>query len=141
MRRVCPTPGSQLALDVVFTYHAFITDRDGDLLDVEAEHRRHAVIEQAIADLKGHAGLAHLPSGKFTANAAWLALIGLAYNLARWTARAAELGPVTTATVRRTLIAAPARLVHTANRLHLRLPTRWPWRTQLDRRGTCRAPA
>ena len=62
VRRVRPTPGSQLALDVAFSYDAFITDRDGQLLDIEADHRRHAVVEQVIADLKGGCGLAHLPS-------------------------------------------------------------------------------
>ena len=84
VRRVRPTPGSQLALDVAFSYHAFISDRDGALLDLEADHRRHAVVEQVIADLKGGCGLAHLPSGRFAANAGWLALVALAYNLGRW---------------------------------------------------------
>lgn len=129
VRRVRPTPGSQLALDVVFDYHAIVTDRDGDLLELEADHRQHAVVEQTIADLKHHAGLAHLPSGKFAANAAWLALIGIAYNLARWTARAAGDGwqRITTKTLRRIVIAMPARLIHGARRLRLRVPTRWPW--------------
>jgi hypothetical protein len=127
VRRVRPTPGSQLALDVVFDYHAILTDRDGPLLAVEADHRRHAVVEHTIADLKGHAGLAHLPSGRFAANAAWLGLIGIAYNLARWTAAAAGFGRITTATLRRTVIATPARIVHRARRLRLRLPTGWPW--------------
>lgn len=127
VRRVRPTPGSQLALDVVFDHHAIVTDRTGGLLEIEADHRRHAVVEHVIDDLKHHAGLAHLPSGRFAANAAWLTLTGVAYNLARWTAQAAGLGPVTTATVRRTLIAVPGRLVHSARQLHLRLPTHWPW--------------
>jgi hypothetical protein len=70
VRRVRPTPGSQLALDVVFDYHAILTDRDGDLPVVEADHRRHAVVEHVVADLKHHAGLVHLPSGRFAANAA-----------------------------------------------------------------------
>ena len=70
MRRVRPTPGSQLAMDVVFSHHAILTDRTGPLLEVEADHRRHAVVEHVIADLKHHAGLAHLPSGRFAANAA-----------------------------------------------------------------------
>ena len=133
VRRVRPTPGSQLALDVVFGYHAFITDRDGDLLAVEADHRRHAVIEQVIADLKGGAGLAHLPSGKFAANAAWLALCGIAYNLGRWCAALAGPGwaTATTATLRRTLFAIPGRLVHSARRLRLRLPENWPWQQAL----------
>ena len=127
VRRVRPTPGSQLAMDVVFDHHAILTDRDGDLLEVEADHRRHAVVEHAIADLKHHAGLAHLPSGKFAANAAWLALVGIAYNLARWTANAAGLGRVTTKTLRLTIIATPARLVRSARQLRLRMPTHWPW--------------
>lgn len=127
VRRVRPTPGSQLALDVVFDYHAILTDRDGDLLELEADHRRHAVVEHVIADLKHHAGLAHLPSGRFAANAAWLALVGIAYNLARWTAHAAGLGRVTTKTLRLTIIATPARLVHRSRRRWLRMPTHWPW--------------
>jgi hypothetical protein len=127
VRRVRPTPGSQLALDVVFDYHAILTDRDGDLLTVEADHRRHAVVEHVVADLKHHAGLAHLPSGRFAANAAWLALVGVAYNLARWTANAAGLGRVTTKTLRLTIIAAPARLVHRSRQRRLHMPTHWPW--------------
>ena len=82
VRRVRPTPGSQLAMDVAFSYHAVLTDRTGPLLAVEADHRRHAIVEHTICDLKHHAGLAHLPSGRFAANAAWLALVGIAYNLA-----------------------------------------------------------
>jgi len=127
VRRVRPTPGSQLALDVVFSYHAVLTDRTGPLLEVEADHRRHAVVEHPICDLKHHAGLAHLPSGRFAANAAWLALVGIAYNLARWTATAAGLGRVTTKTLRLTIIAVPARLVTSGRRSRLRLPTAWPW--------------
>jgi hypothetical protein len=127
VRRVRPTPGSQLALDVVFSYHAILTDRTGPMLHVEADHRRHAIVEHTIADLKHHAGLAHLPSGRFAANAAWLALVGVAYNLARWTANAAGLGRVTTKTLRLTMIAVPARLVSSGRRSRLRMPTRWPW--------------
>jgi hypothetical protein len=67
VRRVRPTPGSQLALFTHWDYHAMVTDRDGDLLQVEADHRRHAVVEQSIAELKS-AGRAHLPSGRFMAN-------------------------------------------------------------------------
>jgi hypothetical protein len=127
VRRVRPTPGSQLALDIVFSYHAILTNRTGPMLAVEADHRRHAIVEHTIADLKHHAGLAHLPSGKFTANAAWLTLVGIAYNLARWTANAAGLGRITTKTLRLTIIAAPARIVTSGRRLRLRMPTSWPW--------------
>jgi hypothetical protein len=127
VRRVRPTPGSQLAMDVVFSYHPIFTDRDGPLLQVEADHRRHAVVEHPICDLKHHAGLAHLPSGVFTANAAWLTLVVVAYNLAKWTANAAGLGRVTTKTLRLTIIAMPARLVSSGRRWRLRMPTSWPW--------------
>ena len=86
VRRVKLTPGSQLALIATYSYHAFITDREGDTLDLEADHRRHAEVENAIRDLKYGVGLNHLPSGRFPANAAWLAVQVLAHNLARWTA-------------------------------------------------------
>ena len=52
VRRVKPTPGSQLALFTTYYYHAFTTDREGETLDLEADHRRHAEIENAIRDLK-----------------------------------------------------------------------------------------
>ena len=81
VRRVKPTPGSQLALFTSYSYHAFITDREGDTLDLEADHRRHAEIENAIRDLKYGVGLNHLPSGRFPANAAWLAVQVMAHNL------------------------------------------------------------
>ena len=87
VRRVKPTPGSQLALFANYSYHAFITDREGDTLDLEADHRRHAEIENAIRDLKYGVGLNHLPSGRFPANGAWLAVQVMAHNLARWTGR------------------------------------------------------
>ena len=102
VRRVKPTPGSQLALFATYSYHGFITDRDGEMLELEADHRRHAEIENAIRDLKHGVGLNHLPSGRFAANAAWLAVQVMAHNIARWTARIG-LGEqvVTTKTLRR----------------------------------------
>ena len=87
VRRVKPTPGSQLALFARYSYHAFITDRDGETLELEADHRRHAEVENAIRDLKYGVGLNHMPSGRFAANGAWLAVQVMAHNLARWTAR------------------------------------------------------
>ena len=65
VRRVKPTPDSQLALFATYSYHAFITDGDDDTLELEADHRRHAEIENAIRDLKYGVGLNHLPSGRF----------------------------------------------------------------------------
>ena len=134
VRRVKPTPGSQLALFATYSYHACITDREGDTLELEADHRRHAEIENAIRDLKYGVGLNHLPSGRFAANAAWLAVQVMAHNLARWTARPG-LGEqiVTTKTLRRRLFSLAGRLTRPARRLTLHLPRRCPWETQFSR--------
>ena len=134
VRRVQPTPGSQLALFASYSYHGCITDRDGETLELEADHRRHAEIENAIRDLKYGVGLNHLPSGRFAANAAWLTVQVLAHNLARWTARLG-LGAqiVTTKTLRRRFFSIAGRLTHSARRLTLHLPQRWPWETQFSR--------
>ena len=127
VRRVRPTPGSQLALFTTWDYHAFVTNRPGDVLEVEADHRRHAVVEQRIAELKS-AGLAHLPSGKFMANAAWLALAVMSHNLARAVGRLAgeDMEKVTAATLQRRVFTVPGRLVTSGRRRHLRLPASWP---------------
>ncbi len=128
VRRVKPTPGSQLALLTLYDYHAFITDRDGETVSLEADHRRHAEIENAIRDLKYGMGLNHLPSGRFAANGAWLAVQVMAHNLARWTARIGlGAGIVTTKTLRRRLFGLVGRLTRSARRLTLHLPARWPW--------------
>jgi hypothetical protein len=128
VRRVKPTPGSQLALLTLYDFHAFITDRDGETVSLEADHRRHAEIENAIRDLKYVMALNHLPSGRFAANAAWLAVQVMAHNLARWTARIGlGEGIVTTKTLRRRLFGLAGRLTRSARRLSLHLPARWPW--------------
>ena len=134
VRRVKPTPGSQLALFASYSYHGFITDRDGDTLELEAGHRRHAKVENAIRDLKYGVGLNHLPSGRFAANAAWLAVQALAHNLARWAARIG-LGEqlVTTKTLRRRFFSLAGRLTRSARRLTLHLPKHWPWQEKVSR--------
>ena len=135
VRRVKPTPGSQLALFATYSYHGFITDRDGEMLELEADHRRHAEIENAIRDLKYGVGLNHMPSGRFAANGAWLAVQAMAHNLARWTARIG-LGEqiVTTKTLRRRVFALAGRLTRSARRLTLHLSRRWPWEEQFSPR-------
>ena len=134
VRRVKPAPGSQLALFATYSYHGFITDRDGETLELEADHRRHAEIENAIRDLKYGVGLNHLPSGCFAANGAWLAVQVMAHNLARWTARIG-LGQqiVTTKTLRRRVFALAGRITRSARRLTLHLPRRWPWEELFSR--------
>ena len=105
---------AQLQLWSDWRYHPFVTDTDHPTIEadrdhphqhtdtdtdrkrrVEADrhHRRHATIELAIRDLKGAAGLAHLPSGRFWANAAWLAITTLAHNLYRWIAHLGRIQP------------------------------------------------
>jgi hypothetical protein len=125
-------PG-QDSLFTVWRFHAFFTTSNPDVADTVAAdktHRGHAIVEQVHADLKNSA-LAHLPSATYTANAGWLVLACLAFNLAR--AAATLTGPrlakATTATIRRTLITVPARVASSARRLTLHLPTAWPWQT------------
>jgi hypothetical protein len=106
----------------------FLTNRTDALELVEAEHRQHAVVELHIRDLKDQA-LAHFPSGRFFANAAWTVIAALAHNLLRWTG---VLGlPDRTVriarTLRRRLLAIPGRLTRSARRWTLHLPARWPW--------------
>jgi len=109
VRRVRPTLGSQLALFTAWDYHAFITDLDLPLAELEADHGRHAVVEQTTAELNS-AGLAHLPSGSFTANVAWLSLTVMAHNLGRAVGilAGAELERATAATLRPKVITLPA---------------------------------
>ena len=133
VRRVKPTPSSQLALFTTYSYHAFITDREGDTLDLEADHRRHAEIENAIRDLKYGVGLNHLPSGRFPANAAWLAVQVMAHNLARWTTRLGLGEPAaTTKTLRRRFFSLAGRITRKARRITLHLPQGWPWQNQFN---------
>jgi hypothetical protein len=118
-------------------FHAFFTTVPAAVMNAvtaDKTHRGHAIIEQVHADLK-HSALAHLPSGKFTANAAWLVLAVIAFNLIR--AAATMTGPklskATTATIRRRLVHVPARAARRARRLTLHLPARWPWRAEWHR--------
>lgn len=136
VRRVMPTPGSQLALKGIgYTYHALITNRVGEMLELEADHRRHAEVESVIRDLKYGVGLNHMPSGKFGANGAWLGFNVLAHNLTRWLTRLgsdkpAEAEAVTTKTVRTRFLCLPGRLASSGRSRHLHLPTNWPWADQ-----------
>ena len=131
VRRVRPTPGTQLALFVEFSYHAFITDRHGTTLELEADHRRHAEIENSIRDLKYGVGLNHLPSGRFGANAAWLGFNVIAHNLSRWVSRIG-LGEtlITHKTLRRRYLRVSGRVTRSGRRRTLHFPTRWPWADQ-----------
>ena len=125
------TDKSQARMFQVWRHHAFFTTTPVEVADTVAAdkiHRGHAIIEQVHADLKDSA-LAHLPSGKFNANAAWLVLAVMAFNLTRATGALGgpELARATTGTIRRKLINVPARTATSARRLVLHLPQAWPW--------------
>ena len=121
--------GKQAELFPCWRYHAFITDRERTAVVLDEDHRRHAVVELAIRDLKEGAGLMHCPSGDFGANAAWVVLTTIAHNMVRWvSALGLEItGPVVTKTIRRRFISVPGRLTTRSRRVQLHLPTHWPW--------------
>jgi hypothetical protein len=138
VRRTPTPPGlrdaSQQALFPTFEYHPFITDSPGDPVHLDRFHRAHAEVELAIRDLKYGLGLNHLPTKSFAGNHAWLVLQTIAHNLGRWTARLGDLARTprqTIKTLRRRVLAVPARLVRHARQLLLRLPRRWPWADHL----------
>ena len=129
MRRVPDAnPAHQSELFTVYRYHAVFTDSPLSMLEAEKAHRAHAIIEQVIADLK-NGPLAHLPSGHFWANSAWLVCATIAFNLTRAAGTLASLfhARATTGTIRAQLINIPARLARSARHLTLHLPAHWPW--------------
>lgn len=134
-----PNKVEQPTLFDTYRHHAFFTTTDNDDIDTivaDKTHRGHAIIEQVHADLK-NGPLAHLPSGVFTANSAWLVLAVIAFNLTRATGiladQAGRLARATTATIRRTLVHVPARLARSARRITLHLPEAWPWQNAFTR--------
>ncbi|WP_425388756.1 IS1380 family transposase [Amycolatopsis jejuensis] len=113
-----------------YRYQTVFTDTGFDTVAAETRHRdRAGAIEQIFADLNNSA-LAHFPSGRFAANAAWLALAALAHNLQR--SAGCLAGSVhtkaRTGTIRAHLIAIAARITRTARTTTLHLPQNWPWK-------------
>jgi hypothetical protein len=124
-------PNNQSELFTAYRYHAVFTNSPLPMLEAEKAHRAHAIVEQVIADLK-NGPLAHLPSGHFWANSAWLVCTTMAFNLTRAAGTLASTfhARATTGTIRAQLITVPGRLARTARRLTLHLPTGWPWQQQ-----------
>jgi hypothetical protein len=121
------------------------TDSPFELVQAEGQHRDHAVVEQVFADVTS-GPLAHLPSGKFAANAAWLAVAAMAHNLVRAAGALASLpfAKARAATIRRDLIAVAGRTArHGRGHLTLHLPEGWhreqEWRNLLA--TACGPPA
>lgn len=130
VRRTRLTEPVQQRLWPDWRHHAFIcSDTDISMIDADQFHREHAVTELAIRDLKEGAGLEHIPSGHYHANAAWLACAVLAHNLGTWTTLLTGHPPTTNRTRRTRLISLPAVIVNHSGRILLRLPARWPWAT------------
>jgi len=124
-------PAAAQGQDELFTtwrHHGFITNSTLTTIAADETHRDHAIVEQVISELK-NGPLAHVPSGKFDANAAWLALACVAFNILRAAGAAASTrhAKARWATLRTHLIAVPARIASSARRLILHLPTDWPW--------------
>ena len=141
--------GPQTRLWPDWRYHTFVTNLDQPatkadqhhhtdtahsrhrVVETDRYHRAHATCELAIRDLKHSGGLAHLPSGKFCANAAWLACAALAHNIYRWIALLGRTQPtqkhVCGPTIRTRLFGLPGRVVNHSGQHILRLPARWPW--------------
>jgi hypothetical protein len=126
------TPGQQTLLPG-YRYHAVFTDSPYILVQAESQHRGHAVIEQVNAELID-GPLAHLPSGDFSANAAWLACAGIAHNLTRAAGHLASRlhGKARPATIRAQIINVAARIAHRARTIYLHLPEHWPWQHAWD---------
>ncbi len=128
VKRLQPLAGDgteQGELFAAYRHHAFITNSTLGIVEADQRHRDHALVEQVIAELKA-APLAHLPSGKYPANAAWVALATIAFNIAR-AADATGPGHHRWATLRTRTINVPARIATTGRRLVLHLPRDWPW--------------
>jgi len=128
--RGCDSPGllDRDALFPVWRYHPFLTNTDLPVEQADITHRQHAVIETVFADLID-GPLAHLPSGRFGANAAWILCAAIAHNLLR--AAGVLAGDQHTrargSTLRRRFVTVPARLTRPQRRPILHLPTHWPW--------------
>lgn len=133
VRRTRLTDEAQRRLWPEWRHHAFITsDTDIDMIEADRFHREHATVELAIRDIKEGAGLEHIPSGHYHANAAWLACSVLAHNLGIWVDLLADHAPMTHRTRRTRLISLAAVIVNRSGRAFMRLPARWPWARQFN---------
>ena len=111
----------------VWRYHAVFTDSPAETVQAEGQHRGHAIVEQVFADVTS-GPLAHMPSGVFAANAAWLSVAAMAHNLLRAAGALASLpfAKARAATIRRDLIAVAARTArHGRGHIILHLPEAW----------------
>jgi hypothetical protein len=116
------------ALFPVWRYHPFFTNTELPIEQADITHRQHAIIETVFADLID-GPLAHIPSGRFGANSAWILCAAIAHNLLRATGVLAgeRHARARGSTLRRKIVNIPARLARPQHRPILHLPTHWPW--------------
>jgi hypothetical protein len=128
VRRVRDRSRTQDELFPVWRYHAFFTDTALSTVDADVTHRQHAVVETVFSDIID-GPLAHLPSGRFAANAAWLVCAGMGHDLMRAASSLAGrfYAKAGGATLRRRIVLVPARLARPQGRPTLHLPAYWPW--------------
>jgi hypothetical protein len=134
-RREKPHPGAQLRLwdHDGLRHQVVLTNSEGDLVDLELRHRRHAEVENRIRNLKD-CGLERMPFTAFAANAAWMELVLAAADLLAWCQLICLDGDLARAeprTLRYRLLHTAGRLVHRARQVILRLPEHWPWSNDL----------
>ena len=115
----------------VWRHHPFLTNSDEPTAAADITHRRHAIIETVFADLID-GPLAHMPSGRFSANSAWAICAAMTHNLLRAAAtlHGGRLAVARGATLRRQIVNVPARIAHPQRRPVLHLPAHWPWAPQ-----------
>ncbi len=121
---------AQLALvlggesDHAYAYSFIVTNTAGDPVEIEAWFRERAQVEERIKDSKCGLALRHLPSGYEAVNQVWMWSALLALNLSAWVqalGRADTHGRAHAKRARRELFCLPARVVHHARRVVLRL--------------------
>ena len=136
-RRERAHPGAQLTLADVdgFRHRVFLTDRHGDIAQLELEHRLHAHVEDRIREAKS-VGLSNLPFQKLADNRVWLELVLMAQDLLAWSRQMLLDGALSVAepkALRYRLFHQAGRVVRSGRQVTLKLAASWPWADALAR--------
>jgi hypothetical protein len=130
VRREPLHPGAQQTLfrALDFRYWGFYTDCDGDPVELDAQMRAHAHVEDHILRLK-ESGLLRFPFAPLRANRAWLFVVALAADLVRWfqlLCLDGDLAKARPKALRWSFLHAPGRLVRRGRQLIIRVLDHWP---------------
>lgn len=149
-RRRRSIPAAQLSLvesgeaSTAYGYSFLLCDMPGEAELVEHHHRRRAQIEERIKDHKLGVSLRHLPASDLAANRTWLFASSLALNILAMLSDLA-FGPDPDERLprrrqakylRRMLLCVPARVIHHARQVTLRLPAGLSWAQDFARAYT-----